>query len=166
MSACHSGSATPNSRGASIATSIRSRCPALLRLPSAVAADARCSRGSWDKRAAAPRRRWPQQICQQFAQHAFRSCGSCSYRCLLYESFDVAAEKTPSSPRRTPGPIPRCPINRAPAAETGNQRRWLWVPAFAGTTSWFGNVGKGALAPRPPMFSEGRNVGPCSAILA
>ena len=38
MSACHSGSATPNSRGASIATSIRPCCPALLRLPSAVAA--------------------------------------------------------------------------------------------------------------------------------
>ncbi len=55
VSACHSGSATPNSRGASIATSIRSRCPALLRLPSAVAANARFSRGSWDKRAAAPR---------------------------------------------------------------------------------------------------------------
>ncbi len=41
MSACHSGSAIPNSPGASIATSIRSRCPALLRLPSAVAANAR-----------------------------------------------------------------------------------------------------------------------------
>jgi len=45
MSACHSGSATPNSRGASTATSIRSRCPALLRLPSTVAANARFSRG-------------------------------------------------------------------------------------------------------------------------
>src|ERR1700682_3628450 len=51
MSACHSGSATPNSRGGSIATSIRSRCPALLRLPSTVAANARFSRGSWDKQA-------------------------------------------------------------------------------------------------------------------
>src|SRR5260370_19619206 len=83
MSACHSGSGTPNSRGASIATSIRSRCPALLRLRSAVAANARFSRGSWDKRAAASRRRWPQQICQQFDQHAFRSYASCSYRCLF-----------------------------------------------------------------------------------
>src|SRR5258706_5945485 len=40
MSACHSGSATPNSRGASTATSIRSRCRALLRLTSTVAANA------------------------------------------------------------------------------------------------------------------------------
>jgi len=55
MSACHSGSATPTSRGASTATSIRSRCPALLHLPSAVATNARFSRGSWDKRAAVPR---------------------------------------------------------------------------------------------------------------
>ena len=51
MSACHSGSATPNSPGASTATSIRSGCPALLRLPSAVAPNARFSSGSWDKRA-------------------------------------------------------------------------------------------------------------------
>src|SRR6185437_5581783 len=38
ISACRSGSATSNSPAASMATSIRSRCPALLRLSPAVAA--------------------------------------------------------------------------------------------------------------------------------
>src|ERR1700675_992180 len=82
-SACRSGSATPNSRGASIATSIRSRCPALLRLPPAVAASARFSRGVGTSGPQAPRRRWPQQICQLFDQHAFRSCRPGSGFCLL-----------------------------------------------------------------------------------
>src|SRR5258708_12282933 len=82
MSACHSGSATPNSRGASIATSIRSRCPARLRLPPAVAASARFSIGSWGKRAASPAASLA-ATCQQFDQHASRSCRPRSGFCLL-----------------------------------------------------------------------------------
>src|SRR5882724_10515811 len=55
--------------------------------------------------------------------------GGCRFKPAPRVGCEGDARKTPSSSRRTPGPIPRCSINRAPAAETDNQRRWLWVPA-------------------------------------
>ena len=49
---------------------------------------------------------------------------------------------TPSTrrPGLEPGPIPRDVAMKNPVADTcsNNGRRWLWVPAFAGTTcGWF-----------------------------
>ena len=84
--------------------------------------------------------------CHQTTRAAMRHMADAGSNPHRGAGCEIAARKTPSSSRRTPGPIPRCPLNRTPAAETANQRRWLWVPAFAGTTSWFSNVGKGAQA--------------------
>src|SRR2546423_1827278 len=52
------------------------------------------------------------------------------------------AYSLPTSSRRTPGPIRRGGIclKRWLTACLNNDRRWLWVPAFAGTTSHTGSA--------------------------
>ena len=51
--------------------------------------------------------------------------------CLIIES-----ETLLTSSLRTQGPIPRCALDwtRWMTRSSRNQSRWLWVPAFAGTT--------------------------------
>src|SRR5205085_2841968 len=56
------------------------------------------------------------------------------------EIFRKAGQNTPPSSRRTPGPIPSVVVMRKMRATCGNNspnhnHRWLWVPAFAGTTN-------------------------------
>ncbi len=62
--------------------------------------------------------------------------------CLKFKSknFCTAPTNTPPSSRRTPGPIPSVVVMRKVSATCGSNSpnhnpRWLWVPAFAGTTS-------------------------------
>src|SRR5882672_3310240 len=57
--------------------------------------------------------------CHQTTRAAIRHMADAASNQHRGVGCEGAARKTPSSSRRTPGPKPRCSINKAPAAEIG-----------------------------------------------